>query len=692
MKIGPNGDNENQAVSKADDKSSDNKDKDANKDPNKNNEQKPDSESKSNTSDSKLDDSKNDPNKDSDNKNDSDKQKEKPKDKADLKKQLKNNLKKALTNKKQKQKNPLQEKADKLGKKAAKKAARVAAPKMAAAYALGKAYDKLHKGLAVALTALQQSLYNSFVNSPLAGFINFIHGLWQGAVNAVHAVGAFVGHAAGAVGSFLGGIGSSISGAVGSIGSFFSLSAAQMGTVLAVGALLFGGGIAGVSFVPNQGMRDGQKLASCLANVENAKAGGTSMTNTKQKELENAKKVYEAGRAFGLSKNQALGMVGNFHVEGAFIDPTAVESIFDEPYTIGPRKKAALSNLGAFAGKAAAASGGNADLYTQGGACPGLGIGQWTAGNGLKLLAAAKKLNTDWYTLDFQLAYVFGTPSPTSNTGFWDAYKKLNGSIDDCVNYWQAHWEGIPPNASTAERQSFAKSLESQADSWSGDSSFAKSVIAMAKKMGAVATEKAVSEAAADCADANDKANNSDAVKAALSYAWDSNELAKGNNGTPLYQKVCDGVLGDHLYQSCDRNVAAAMRWSGTDIDYPAGNTSVQLRYLEGSSKWKHIGNTNSVSYDQLQPGDVMCDDGTHTYLYVGNKAVKDSIASGQHKKSDTPANGDEVDASYQQRSAGIGVNAAFSVKQHGDGPYEIYRCVKPDKSDKYKNVASDVK
>lgn len=673
MKIGPNGDNENQAVSKPDSKASDNK----NKDPNKNIEQKPDSESKFNTSDSKSDKTSNDP----------DKPKERLKDKADPKKQLKNNLKKALTGKKPKQKNPLQEKADNLGKKATKKAARVAAPKMAAAYALGKAYDKLHKGLAVALTALQQSLYNSFVNSPLAGFINFIHGLWQGAVNAVHAVGAFVGHAAGAIGSFLGGIGSSISGAVGSLGSFFSLSTAQMGTVLAVGALLFGGGIAGVMFTPNQGMRDGQKLASCLTNVENAKAGGTSMTNAKQKELENAKKVYEAGRAFGLNKNQALAMVGNFHVEGAFIDPTAVESIFDEPYTIGPRKKAALSDLGAYTSQVSQGRSG----YTQGGACPGLGIGQWTGGNGLKLLAAAKKMNADWYGLDFQLAYVFGTPSPTGRTNFWDEFKKQSGSVEDDTAYFEKNWEGIM-DASLGERQRFAKSLESQADSWSGDSSFAKSVIAMAKKMGAVATEKAVSEAAADCADADNKANNSDAVKAALSYAWDSNELAKGNNGTPLYQKVVDGVLGDHLYQSCDRNVAAAMRWSGTDIDYPAGNTSVQLHYLEGSPKWKHIGNTNSVSYDQLQPGDVMVNDGEHTYLYVGNKAVKDSIASGQHKKSDTPADGDEVDASYGQRSAGIGVNAAFSIKQHGDGPYEIYRIVKPDKSDKYKNVASDVK
>lgn len=688
MKIGPNGDNENQAVSKPDNKSDD---KDKSKDFNKSSEQKPDSDSKTNRQDSKSDKSNDDPNKKSDDKNDSDKPKEQLKDKADPKKQLKNNLKKALTGKKPKQKNPLKEKADNLGKKAAKKAARVAAPKMALAYGLGKAYDKLHKGLAVAITAIQQSLYNNFVNSPLAGFINFMHGLWQGAVNAVHATGAFIGHAAGAIGSFLGGIGSSIGGAFGSIGSAFSLSSAQLSTVLAVGALLFGGGIAGVTFTPNQGMRDGQKLASCLANVENAKAGGTSMTNTKQKELENAKKVYEAGRAFGLSKNQALGMVGNFHVEGAFIDPTAVESIFDEPYTIGPRKKAALSNLGAFAGQAAAASGGNADLYKQGGSCPGLGIGQWTAGNGLKLLAAAKKLNADWYTLDFQLAYVFGTPSPTGRTNFWDEFKKQSGSVEDCTAYFEKNWEGIM-DASLGERQRFAKSLESQADSWSGDSSFAKSVVAMAKKMGAVATEKAVSEAAADCADANDKANNSDAVKAALSYAWDNNELAKGNNGTPLYQKVADGVLGDHIYQSCDRNVAAAMRWSGTDIDYPAGNTSVQLHYLEGSPKWKHIGNTNSVSYDQLQPGDVMVNDGEHTYLYVGNKAVKDSIASGQHKKSDTPADGDEVDASYGQRSAGIGVNAAFSIKQHGDGPYEIYRIVKPDKSDKYKNVASDVK
>ena len=66
----------------------------------------------------------------------------------------------------------------------------------------------------------------------------------------------------------------------------------------------------------------------------------------------------------------------------------------------------------------------------------------------------------------------------------------------------------------------------------------------------------------------------------------------------------------------CGKFVATVMRASGADPEYPSAGTSVQLRYLQGSSKYTIV-NTRSPS--ALQPGDILVNNG-HTMLYLGDQ------------------------------------------------------------------------
>lgn len=588
------------------------------------------------------------------------------------------------------------------GKGTAKKFGKGAAPIAAGVYAANKFFNDMLNRFGLMMGQLGQGIQNALVNSPLGHLVDFAgnlaHGIGQTAGAVGHAIGGAVSHGLGALGHGLGAIGHGIA----NIGSGIAQAATAGVHALANGlgmsvasAGVMSGGITGLIVVAvvggfitlnqSNGIKDADQPNQCKALVDAAQTGGGKIDTSKQESAE-AQKIYSAFKVFGLNDNQIAGILGCWGRE-SHVDPTSIEGIFDEPYRIGPRKKAALSNLSSYTSKVSTGS----SQYTNGGACPGLGLGQWTGGNGLKLMAAAKHAHKKWYDLDFQIAYVMSTPTPTgmSADSFWKGMKHTN-SVSAAVDYFLVHWEGVPGNAE-GERIGYANSFVKQEKNWKINSSYAHSILAMAKSLGAAATEKAVSDAAQSCADAQLSADNSQAVNAALSYAWDNEKLATGNNGTKLYQTVHKQILpGDPFFMSCDRNVALAERWSGTDISYPAGPTGAQLKYLEGSPKWKHIGNTKSIKYSDLKPGDVMCKNG-HTYLYVGNKAVLASIKRGQHKASKVPANADDVDASYGERSAGIGTEARYSVIDHGDGPYEVFRNIKSDHSSKYKSIGAHV-
>ena len=158
---------------------------------------------------------------------------------------------------------------------------------------------------------------------------------------------------------------------------------------------------------------------------------------------------------------------------------------------------------------------------------------------------------------------------------------------------------------------------------------------------------------------------------AMVAYAWPTREASVGNDGTQLYQAVHDAMYpGDHLYQSCDRGVSAAVVWSGADDNFPIGNTTTQDEYMSTHPDlWLDMGLYDSFT-DELQPGDIFCTtrerrgaNHGHIFMFVGNEEVQKKY----------PGNsGDMAHASYMERSVGIQQMGNYG---HNEG-YKVYRYI----------------
>ena len=173
------------------------------------------------------------------------------------------------------------------------------------------------------------------------------------------------------------------------------------------------------------------------------------------------------------------------------------------------------------------------------------------------------------------------------------------------------------------------------------------------------------------------KKYNTSIAHAAAAIAWDTRAQSVGNNGTPEYQLIHDQVIpGDSVYQSCDRTVCTAVRWSGLDDDYPKGATLNQIQYLVTSPRWTELdwgGDKN-----QLQPGDVLIrkdsmatgatsETGTdvhHTVIYIGN-----AVARMYGSTSNTAC---IVHGSFNSRSP------AIDEWYSGLNEYHAFRCTNP--------------
>ena len=139
----------------------------------------------------------------------------------------------------------------------------------------------------------------------------------------------------------------------------------------------------------------------------------------------------------------------------------------------------------------------------------------------------------------------------------------------------------------------------------------------------------AAAGAMADCS-VHGNYDNSNLATALVSYA--ASRLVD-HKVTSLYKKVCDAVIGDGLYESCDHGVCAAVRWTGADSSFPP--QPVQIAYLRQQSavtgankKWEKVGEWTrgqiQAGTTDIQPGDIGCrQDGGHIISYVGSEMVQ---------------------------------------------------------------------
>lgn len=221
------------------------------------------------------------------------------------------------------------------------------------------------------------------------------------------------------------------------------------------------------------------------------------------------------------------------------------------------------------------------------------------------------------------------------------------------------------------------------------------SVIDGASNSTKTASNKNAADALDACAKRTTTADNSSAATAMASYSYSKRAtLGEGYRGTELWLKVFHEVFpGDPWERSCDRGVATALRWSGTDMDVPAGATGAQLSYFENSPKWEKVSSNGAAfeSSGEVQPGDVFVMNG-HIKMYIGNEILQqvyDTVIKGTDGDLGAPTS----DMVYCEASIGSGQGSPDSrapcysnwmCAADNRDPYQVFRCVQPDESDEF--------
>ena len=517
----------------------------------------------------------------------------------------------------------------------------------------------------------------------LTAFLNWLKMLLLSIMAAVQslssvAIGAVIAAAKTVVGFFTG-AGAAVASALGGAVSAATATVATAVATAVGAAAVITGGVVVLRDGNTTGRNDGL-LESCTVAVDNAaKAADGAVGDVSAKTEENAKTAYSVLSAWGMSDENIAGVLGNWSHESG-IDPTSVETIFDEKFTIGPRKQDAEAKGFKIAqvDPAYSARFPAIDLM-------GIGLGQWTNGRNALLTEYAQSIGKPWSTLETQLGFMISKDDPTRVAQVKALIDNSEGgSVSASTSYFLTKWEGIN-DGTLGSRESAAGTWFAKMGGWEKNKSLADSILAQSGSAVTGANSSSVAAAASKCKSHGGKVDNSTMVKAAISYAWPYNDDGKGNDGTDIYKYLHKEVLGesDNFFASCDRTVATAVRWSGTDDTYPAGGVSNQLEYLQGQggSKWTKIDYNGDKS--KLQPGDILLRTTggvSHTVMYVGEDAVKEVWGEGNYEPQ-----GEIVSGSLNDRSPTVG---QFYTGSTGlDTDYVAYRNTTKESSSKFASV-----
>lgn len=398
----------------------------------------------------------------------------------------------------------------------------------------------------------------------------------------------------------------------------------------------------------------------------------------------NARTIYGVMSAWGMSDENIAGMLGNFDVE-SLIDPTTVEGNYAEPYQHGPRdqelesKDYLIANLPSYDWMNYPSYSSNYPLIKR----LGIGLGQWTDTNdgstgNTDLRAFAEALNKDWWALDTQLAFMISDNDGVSGV-LKDYIANDKGDPAEAATWFAANWEGNTKMHQQERRDRAGKWYALQAG-WEANSTLADSILAMANTTLDQAGNSKLKSKLSECITATAYADNSSLANAMISFSWVSRDLGMYNNGTYLYVWLQDQIWGPSHYADCGHAVSTAVRWSGSDDEYPFTTVATQLAYLnaQGKDKWTQVTEWNGDP-SVLQPGDIFLAVNVggvadHTVMYVGEENV---IAI----KGDKAVLGrsDVAHASFNSRSPTIGELYPDLSK------FVVYRLVKSDNSELYR-------
>ena len=475
--------------------------------------------------------------------------------------------------------------------------------------------------------------------------MKMIHMFLQMMYTALMNAAAAVAHAALAVIQLFTTIGTAIVNAVTAVATFLGGGAVAMATavVAVVGApILVVAAVAvvavNVTTVQNIAKSD-DLVTNCDESVYDSYAAYSDITPGQEA---NAYQIYSVCHAAGVPDINIAGILGNMQQESG-IDPTSVEGYFgielyNTDWTDNTHKGWAMNHHDTYVRGTLFPMYNNginnAGYYgTDGTLWPGIGLIGFTGPNCTNLQDFAAANGTVWWTTDTQLLFLLASRSDGGYGGDWIlTWTTPESSVYAATEQFFVHaensqgvWDANATWVRREKRIEYAGNWFAMMADWGyGDMSYGNTLLSKLQTISDVAISNGQDRAAADCNGTVERDyDNSSLVAAALSYAWKTRDQSF-NNGTDLYIQVHDAVFpGDPWYKSCDRSVASAVRWSGTDDRIPAGNVSCIKAYFlnEGRDKWMQVTNWTR---DTLQPGDVLIwTEGSHIQLYVGHEAVE---------------------------------------------------------------------
>lgn len=227
------------------------------------------------------------------------------------------------------------------------------------------------------------------------------------------------------------------------------------------------------------------------AAVEDNAADSTGGADSKTQE-EHAKAVYGVLAGMGMPDENVAGILGNWSHESG-IDPTSMETIMSEPYTIGPKKKAAIKADYDISKVDAAYASSFPTIKRM-----GIGFGQWTNDRNQLLVDYAKKQKKDWWDVQVQLGFMF---TDDARPDFMKSFlKEKQSSPEAATEKFMTGWEGLPAGeGSNGARKEAAKKWFAKMGGWEKDESAATSILDQAGSAQDTASDDAVGGAQDKC-------------------------------------------------------------------------------------------------------------------------------------------------------------------------------------------------